>query len=316
MNEALDETLDHFNLAGLKDLKGQKDLKMARNFRQFDESVATLALIEANNRRTAKYVYRDIADAAAASLTSFTNKIFENARQYGEKIFYEPIIKVAAQEYNITKEHIKPCMDNVENCPDTYKNAYIKLLQPFLINRIPSEGLGFGDFLGYFTPRTISTGFSGSPVQFLNKKSPSDNEHIINNHLMELAKRVSEGELEGISTYELADLLDRPHFKVGSRYQSQYVESRFGCTDHEIYHSAWTKYLSGENLTVSSADGELLTVVLKGPPCSLNDSVQETINILGCCQLSQAYQQHHQVIQTLTNLNNLNCNLMKIKGHS
>ncbi len=55
-------------------------------------------------------------------------------------------MKAEADKISLTEDEVKACVDDPEGCPASgeYQEAYATLLLPFLLNRVPYNGLGIG----------------------------------------------------------------------------------------------------------------------------------------------------------------------------
>ena len=68
---------------------------ISRKFKEFDKSVAVLAVLKSKHKSAAKKAVEDIIKATAATLSTVSVHDMAKAkvREYGKRIFYEPIIK-------------------------------------------------------------------------------------------------------------------------------------------------------------------------------------------------------------------------------
>ena len=307
--EVLQANLDaNYDIKGLEDLKNIEVRGFVSKFDEFEESVAILAYLKQIDSRSAKYVVRNIVQATADTLATASIKEAGNplVRQYGKIIFYEPIIKVAAEEANITEAMIEDCLKNTDECPDeTYKEAYIDMLTPFIVNRAPYRGLGFGQFMAYFTQKTVSNEANDenriTQQAFLSSKDMNYVEAFIESFLREVAKKM--GGID-VSLYELAQLVDIPYYAHtnGERRQSTVIESEYGCNTKN-YVSNWKLYAADDPIFMErlqlDKDGNTIKVREKEyayEPLCRNETIVEGLSIAECCKLHDQYADAHETV--------------------
>ena len=249
---------------------------MARDFRELSDAVAYMAFLEAKDKKSAKNVYRSLRYATANTLASFSVRSRNSKKEYGTKIFL-PLILEAAEAANITEDDISDCKRRIssDNCPSTIASAYLQVLLPFIVNKVPYGGLGFGDLLAFFARRVLTS----SPL-FLNRGKLSRGEEPLLKYMTEVMNKIVGKDL-GISTFEVSKLVDKVY--KNTHYQVPYImnQDQYKMQEFNVYYDVWRNYMSGRKALKVKLEEKLAN-----PPCLNNDTILEVLGISGPCKLA------------------------------
>ncbi len=269
-------------------------------FKGYEGAAATLALIRGRDRSAADRAYSGLVEATARTFAMINPKFAASrAVPWGGDVFLPPV-EEEGQRLGIAQEEVEACLASLANCSH-YNEAYATMLLPFALNRIPYEGLGAGTFMSYYTRRvlsgTLKNTVRGDTVLFLQRAGDSNRDEEI--EVAALLTAVTDylaGRDVGISLYELANLLDRPHsLDENGSGQAPYVGDSHGCSQRHSgkvtgkYLSAWTSYLTGRSDYIGDVSG-----VVTQRPCS-NDTLDEMLGISGCCGLAGVFREEREL---------------------
>ena len=200
-----------------------------RNKKDFLLAFHTLAAIKMNDPdvyRTAKNLLRE---KQIDTFATYSVRAYKYSRQFAKVILSE--IESLRAEANVTDEDVELCKRGDEKCGDL-KGALVEVLKPFMMNRMPYEKLGLGNFLSYFSWRVLSTQHGDTtPSNFLSRKF--ERRRRGETELAELTEdaiNVVGNEEIGLNAFELANVAS----KQAWNYENKFLNSIFDC-DYMIY---------------------------------------------------------------------------------
>eukprot|EP00095_Tigriopus_kingsejongensis_P009175 maker-scaffold145_size311916-snap-gene-1.10 protein:Tk09175 transcript:maker-scaffold145_size311916-snap-gene-1.10-mRNA-1 annotation:"GE16304" len=254
----------------------------------FKRTVAILAALEMRKPQSYSFAIRKILQITVDKFASFVNKNFRLMPQFG-RIFEAEIIAIQ-QAANVTDEEVDACEQKVVGCLESFKTANIAFLLPFKLNRIPYDGLGFGDFLSTFIRRVVSSRYGKDERGFLMNKSPPSAEREIHELFINLTNNLA-GKDIGLSPFELSLLVDQKHSESESTYQAARAQGLFDCTA-EDYSQAWKSW---EDQSKIFAKDNTLTFVFSESPCQ-NETEAKYLGIQGCCRMRERFENELELI--------------------
>ena len=294
--QAIAQKLDAKNLTQLEKFRRKLGMAKDSSFPQFREAAAMLAHMD---KKSAFATYDKMSQMAGETIAKYTTtgKFFPLSKDLGQ-IFYA-IIRDAAEKVEMDMEKVASCAGNFSVCPVWFKSSYIELLQPFVMNRAPYLGMGFGEFTSYFTRQAISSK-PNSKIFFLNKHSGNSDlrEKIIENYLANVTNRlndVAEGEKDkiDISTYELTKLLDKHH----STPQAPFIETKEQC-NFGLYTELWRSYIYKMTFRRVNERFGYYDSIPTEVPCE-NKTLIDWFEIKGCCLLKDRYKRHLETAERI-----------------
>lgn len=137
--------------------------------------------------------------------------------------------------------------------------------------------------VSFFTRRALTS--QTSDLIFLSKKNSKSKEQMINSHLIQIIDKLAGKEI-GISAYELAKLLDLPHYKSSERAQAAYSEGIAYDCDVEQHKKAWEIWNRPPGVTNKRNFHQEMRV--HQPPCK-NMSFASENGFGPCCELHSKY---------------------------
>ena len=290
--EVVYEGLKYSDLEKLKQTNNEEcRLLTDYTFPEFGKAVALMAAITSKKSSRAGAIRRKLAEATADTFAMFSVRDIGKSIGWGTEKFY-PIVQQEAVWYEVNETVVAPCLERVQDCPDTYNQSYAALLLPFLFNRVPYEDLELGDYISYFTRRVLSVSHTkyNETKHFLSSGKSSKEELELAQFLLNITNKVDGQQTNiGINLFEMTKLLDRP---ANNPREAQAFEAgrSFGCVAEDTirtWRRAWLNYLGMDNHLVITED---FSGQLEEPPCA-NGTISEILGIENCCVMTRGLKQ-------------------------